>query len=440
MMRCLVNPLCLFLLIWGGSTTLYAGGVCSGIFPSPAGLTVALVLLNVVTFTLGYLTWTLFRGLGAARETPVVSAQRPLTADAAARLLKFTLAAGVIALLLDMYRLGAIARYYNTTWLDLVTHPGLLRIRMVAFIGDNVFQTSSTVMLLSVTNALFWIGFVLLGVFLHLDRTWRRYLYLAAFLAVSLTFSLFHVSRCEAAASVLYLVFAYCFTASTDRSRGETRAPASCDSSRRTSRLTLLIPALAIVLLFAVVDVLLQKSSHYDQPSYLEGFLFQAFWYLASPLAAFNEFITHFTGDHQWGQNMFLPLYKWLCRFHLAREVEVSYYGEKVFIPYMTNVYTYLRNFYQDFGILGVAIVPYILGWATAAIRARARRHFQFLNLYLVLLLFIFFSFYNYYLGANQIYLQVFFGFVLFRYELPESGGFGGPPVGGPLRAQVRTS
>ena len=173
------------------------------------------------------------------------------------------------------------------------------------------------------------------------------------------------------------------------------------------------------MLLFVLIDILLRKSGEFGLSSRLQGVLFHFYWYITGPLAAFNEFVTTFHGDHQWGQSMFLPLYKWLCRFHLAQEVEVNFYGEKVLVPYMSNVYTYLRNVYEDFGVLGVAIVPYILGWAAAAIRTRARRHFQFLNLYLVLLLFILFSFYNYFLSSNQIYLQVLFGFILFRYEMP---------------------
>ena len=173
-------------------------------------------------------------------------------------------------------------------------------------------------------------------------------------------------------------------------------------------------------MLFLLIDVLLRKSSEYGLSSRLQGVLFHFYWYIAGPMAAFNEFITNFSGDHQWGRSMFLPLYKWLSRFHLVQEIEVNYYGEKVLVPYMSNVYTYLRNFYEDFGVLGVAIIPYVLGWASAAIREKARRHFQYLNLYLVLLLFILFSFYNYYLSSNQIYLQILFGFLLFRYRIPD--------------------
>ncbi|HQI29018.1 MAG TPA: hypothetical protein PLT20_13110, partial [Sedimentisphaerales bacterium] len=178
MIQYLVNPLCLFLLVWSGVTTLYLGGAWHGIFPAPSPFTLALLFLNVVTFALGYLTWTLFHGLDASAESPPIASARPFTQKNMARALKFTLLMGVAVLALEMYRVVMIAHYFQTTWSDLVTQPKLFRMRMVAFIQDTLMQTRGTVMLLSVTSSLFSIGFVLLGVMLHLDATRRKYVYL----------------------------------------------------------------------------------------------------------------------------------------------------------------------------------------------------------------------------------------------------------------------
>jgi oligosaccharide repeat unit polymerase len=427
MIESLVNPLRLFLMVWAVATTLYLGGVRAGMFPSPDVRTLAAVLVNVVTFCLGYLTWTLFQGLGPLPHGPTTLSARPLTSRAMARVLRLTLAMGMAALALEMYRVVMIASRFDTTWMDLVTHPELFRTRIVAFIGESVYQTSGAVMLLSITSSLFSIGFVFLGILLHVDRTKKKYLYLSAFLAVSLVIGMIHLSRYEVTSNILYLVFAYCFVSCEDRSQDRLSHPNASDPGPRASNWRLIAPIAGIVLLFILIDIMLRKSDDYGLSSRLQGVLFHFYWYITGPLAAFNEFMTTFSGDHQWGQNMFLPLYKWLCRFHLAQEVEVGVYGEKVLVPYMSNVYTYLRNIYEDFGILGVAIVPYVLGWAAAAIRVRARRQFQFLNLYLVLLLLILFSFYNYFLSSNQIYLQILFGFLLFRYQLQE------PPATGEL-------
>jgi hypothetical protein len=84
----------------------------------------------------------------------------------------------------------------------------------------------------------------------------------------------------------------------------------------------------------------------------------------------------------------------------------------------MVNVYSYLRNIYEDFGILGIAVVPYLLGWISSALRVRASLLLPYLNIYLILLVMIVFSFYNYLLVTNQFYLQALFGLVFFRFRL----------------------
>ncbi len=424
MMQCLVNPLCLFLLVWGVATASYAAGVWAGTFPFPGIVTVAAVLLSIVTFCLGYLTWSLFRRLEPEPADSLPALSQSLTVETLFRPLRFTLLMGVLALGLEMYRTIMIASYFETPWLDLVTHPELFRIQLVTYIGENIFRTSYVTMLLSLTSSVFSIGFVLLGVVLYLDPTGRKYVYLAAFLLISLIVGLIHLSRQEMTANAAYLALAYCFMLSLDRSKADISGRESSHGPHRTWHIGLLIPVAAVMLLFGLIDVLLHKSSTYDQPNVFQGFLFQVYWYVAAPLAAFNEFVTTFGGDHQWGLNTFLPLYKWLCRLQLVPEADISVYGQMMYIPYPANVYTYLRSFYEDFGLLGVAVAPYLLGWATAVVRLQARRHFQFLNLYVVLLAFILFSFYNYFAFSNQIYLQVFFGFVFFRYELWEQRRF----------------
>ena len=418
MMQCLTNPLGLFLLVWGGAAALYFGGVHQGMFPSPSMLTVALVSLNVVAFTLGYLTWTLFRGLDRRRRI-----WRPLGptahAQTMARMLKFTLAMGMAALALEMYRVVAIASRFDTTWRDLVNDPETVshsdrhlhqreplpdqRDRDAAFHHEQPVLHRVRLPGRSPSH-----GPNMEEVSVR-DRFSRR---LAGHRPDPFEPLRGDLEHSVPGLRVLRREFAW-----TDAKNGVSHRIAS--NVRPTFNLRLVAPLAGVVLLFVLIDILLHKSGEYGLSSRLQGVLFHFFWYITGPLAAFNEFVTTFTGDHQWGQSMFLPLYKWLCRFDLAQEVEVNFYGEKVLVPYMSNVYTYLRNFYEDFGVLGVAVVPYVLGLAAAAIRDRARRHFQFLNLYLVLLLFILFSFYNYFLSSNQIYLQILFGFVLFRYEIP---------------------
>jgi oligosaccharide repeat unit polymerase len=403
------NPLFLFLGVWGTAGALYLGGVLAGTFPFPHPLTIGVLLLNIGTFSLGYLTWTLLgdltpRGIGRSRADI-----KPLTPQRIRLALTFTLLMGLIAFLLMLYRVALIAAHSNTGFLDLLRHPHLLRFRVVQFIEIGASQISWMVMLISLTSALFAIGFVLLGVFLRIDVTARRYAYLLAFLLVTLATCLINLSRYDMTVSVLYLILAYGVTSSSFH--GETRPHVVRD---------LLPPVAAVVTIFVVVE-LLRKSATYGPAGNWRSILFSFYWYLASPIAALNEFLAGFHGDYGLGEKTFTPFFKWLHRFHLAAPPTFSVYGEFVYIPYPANVYTYLRNFYEDFGILGVAIVPYAFGGLMAVVKERASRYFHFLNLYVFLLVPIVFSFYCFPLLSSQFYLQLLFGFIFFHRRLPVS-------------------
>lgn len=406
MTRCLTNPLFVFVAVWATAVGSYAMGVFTGLFPATQPGTIAIVSLNLLTFCLGYLTWTLFQGLTpSVPEWPAADA-RPLSPDRIAAALRFTLFMGLVALGLGFYRIAVVASHVGSSFFELLTHPGLLRLQLVLFIGANVFEVSYIAMLISVASSLFSIGFILLGLFLYVSDSAVKYVYLGAFLLVSLATALTTLSRFEVTVHILYIVFAYCFMHAMG-GRGQARQ----------ALFNLLIPLAAMALLFVAIELLLKKGDTFAQPDRLRGFLFSLYWYAASPLAAFNEFIAGFDGHYDLGQNMFFPFYKWLCRFHLAPPTDISVYGQMIFIPYPANVYTYLRNLYEDFGFAGVIVTPYVLGALTCLVKTKAARSFAFLNLYLLLLVFLLFSFYNYYLVSTQVYMQILFGFLFFRYE-----------------------
>ncbi|MBN1508291.1 MAG: oligosaccharide repeat unit polymerase [Sedimentisphaerales bacterium] len=446
MTQYVVNPLLLFLAVWTTAIALYVGGVCVGTFPSPqSALWVALVL-NVGGFSLGYLTWAAFRRLVPPAH-PTLSNAAVLSPDKIAHMLRITGLMGLAGLSLAVYRTTIIASHMGVSLGQLLTHPGMLRDGFAMFVTAGVFQTSWIVMLNSIVSSLFSIGFVLLGVFLYMDTSRRRdarscvsTVYLCVFLLITLATGLMSVSRYEATVNIAYMVFAYCFVRGLDRRPVARRDARSCVS-------TMLIPLVAVIVLFLAIDLLLHKSTEYDRPDRVQGFLYHLFWYLASPLAAFNELLATFDGRHHFGQYTLFPFYKWLCRFHLAPETDISVFGEFLLLPYVANVYTYLRSFYEDFGMIGVTGGPYLLGLASSALRgvcspqapgtcrlqttdyrlwptdsslrspASGDCYLPYLNLYLVLLVFILFSFYNFFLFSNQVYLQVLFGFLLFRHN-----------------------
>jgi oligosaccharide repeat unit polymerase len=306
-----------------------------------------------------------------------------------------------------LYRVAVIAASSQTSVLNLLRHPDLLRFGVVQFIETGALRVSPMTMLISLTSAFFAIGFVLLGVFLCLDPRARKYAYLLGFLLVAFAMCLVNLSRYDMTVNVLYLVLAY----------GVTSASVPGAARSRVVR-DLLPPVAAVTVIFVVVELLLRKSGTFGPTGNWRSVLFSFYWYLASPTAAFNEFVTAFPGVYSLGEKTFAPFLKWLSRLHLAAPPTVTVYGEFVWIPYPANTYTYLRNFYEDFGILGVALLPYTFGALLGALKSRAERYFHFLNAYVFLLVPIIFSFYCYPLLSSQLYLQLLFGFLFFRYAL----------------------
>ncbi len=414
MMRRLTNPLFLYLAVWIVAGISYLLGINAGVFPDLAPITAAAVLLSLLAFALGYGTWRLFGRLSPGPDDALAWSARPLRPEQAAAVLKLTALMGLAAFALGLYRVSLVASHSQSSFFELLTNPGLLRLRLVIYIETSLTRISYIPILISLTSSLFAIGFVLLGVYLYLEKARTKYLYLAGFLLISLAIGLTNLSRYEVTVNVLYLIFAYGLMYAS----GPRRSP-------RQAVFDILLPLVAVAVLFVAIDLLLGKSSAYGHADRVRGALFSLYWYLASPLAAFNEFIAGFDGPHGLGQHLFYPFYKWLHRLSLVGEPQLSFYGEMTFLPFMTNVYTYLRNVYEDFGMLGVALVPYLLGWASCAARPTACRSFAFLNLYVVLLALILFSFYNYFLMSNQVYLQIVFGFVFFRWRLDPRPGAG---------------
>jgi oligosaccharide repeat unit polymerase len=409
MIRCVTNPLLLFLAVWGLAITLYLGGVVTGLFPPPHALTVGALLLNVGAFSLGYLTLSLLRGLAPQRIEPLQADIDPLLSQRMQRALTFTLLMGVIALPLTLYRITQTAADSHTGLFELLTNPTLRRNHVIESFVTGAWQTRPTIMLLSLTNGFFVMGFILLGVFLRLDTTARRYVYLAGFLLVGLVTCIVNLSRYDMTTWVLYLVLAYGMTAPSTEGR----------TDRRLLRY-LLPPVLGVALIFVVVELLLHKSATYHQTGGWRTGLFPFYWYMSSSVAAFNDFLANFHGVHTMGERTFMALFKWLHRFHLIGPHHFPFLYEFIYIPYGVNTYTYLRVFYEDFGLLGVAVVPYVYGGLMAALRVPARRHFPYLNVYILLLVPLLFSWFHYCLQSSQFYLQVLFGFLLFRYDWPD--------------------
>jgi oligosaccharide repeat unit polymerase len=403
----LTNPLSLFLSVWTVATLCYIAGIGSGLFRQPDAKMLAVMAANVVFFTLGYSTLAVFRRLpGQEKSSPRPSAPL-LTRERLKTALALACLSGLCAFALCLYRLSKIWPDATVSISNFLAAPSLIRNRLIEFLAASIYQTQKSSVLISLANSVFSIGFVLLALYLYRTKSVLKYSWVLLYLLVAAATSAINLSRKELVVNVLCLVFAYLFIHSVYRQK-KARAVV-CD----------LFAAFAITgAVFVVIDILLQKSQTYGYQSRPVGFLFSIYWYVASPLAALNEFVADHHSSYCYGENMFLSVYKWIYRLGFAGPPRLTVYAEKLYIPYVANVYTYLRNIYADFGITGVTLVTYSLGWGTCALRRPARHNLAALNLYVILLVFIFFSFYNYLFISNQFYLQALFGLLLFRFDI----------------------
>jgi oligosaccharide repeat unit polymerase len=407
--RYATQPRFLFMAVWGIATAFYLGGVQAHLFPSGIPATLEAVLLNVAAFSLGYLTWS--RRVGAETPRPGMLPSRgvPLTAQRLKTALHITLLCGLVLIGLCLARIVILSRMYQSDLRSLIGHPLAYKRLIMMPITPDMHALRLCTIAITMTSSFFSVGFVLLGILLYLGRSWRRYGLVLLFLLVSLCVGLLSLGRQEVAINILYVILSYLFLH-------------RLYCLRRPWELVrpLLVPAAILAVLFVFIEVLLNKSRMYHRDSRLTGFLFSLYWYIAAPLAAFAEYLKN--PEHTWtmGQSLFFPIYKWLARLHWVAPVTKTVLTEWVRIPYRTNVYTYLRDIHEDFGFVGLTLVPCVLGALSAVLRRRAESFFPYLNLYLVLLVVLIFSCYSYLLVSNQFYTQVIFALLLFRFRLTE--------------------
>jgi oligosaccharide repeat unit polymerase len=82
--------------------------------------------------------------------------------------------------------------------------------------------------------------------------------------------------------------------------------------------------------------------------------------YLSSHVGVLSKYVSSEREDTKFGQNTFLTLYHVLNKFDLVERD--SDYQKGYFIPMWTNTGTYLRELDADFGIIGLLVIPYLLG------------------------------------------------------------------------------
>jgi len=110
---------------------------------------------------------------------------------------------------------------------------------------------------------------------------------------------------------------------------------------------------------FPGTSVTMEKIADYvpNAPSF--------YFYTTGPIAGFNEYLNH--RDQEvgsfWGRYTFAPFYRVLSKLGLPTEVaQIGQFSEWYYVPEPINVTTYLKEVYSDFGGIGIAVFPLVLG------------------------------------------------------------------------------
>ena len=154
-------------------------------------------------------------------------------------------------------------------------------------------------------------------------------------------------------------------------------------------------------LLFTGMSYLVVSLRFFNNANIDDVFLYQFYAYIAGNVISLDKFLMS-DPDLLWGQGLFRTLFRWLARFGLWTESDVLpiHYTFVSIGPGHSNTYTYVKELFEDFGLVGLVFLSFLWGFIAASITAGYLRGFSLVRLHLVgLIAFsLFMSFYAFYL------------------------------------------
>jgi oligosaccharide repeat unit polymerase len=122
-----------------------------------------------------------------------------------------------------------------------------------------------------------------------------------------------------------------------------------------------------VIIAAGLIRVLRNKSEDYGGTSrvlrsYSGGLIIspQVYFYFASQIGVFNKFLEEDKERYPVGSSTFMPVYKFLAKVGLVDKIDTQHKG--YMIPNWSNTGTYLRDVYNDFGVSGIVLIPFLLG------------------------------------------------------------------------------
>lgn len=113
--------------------------------------------------------------------------------------------------------------------------------------------------------------------------------------------------------------------------------------------------------------------------------------YLSSHCGVFNAYWKAGSENPFPGSNTFAPFFRILAKAGIADEV--PYYQKFYNIPFGSNTGTYLRELHADFGLAGILVAPYALGFFCTILWFRIKRQANLMSIALLTHLYLIIAF-----------------------------------------------
>lgn len=132
------------------------------------------------------------------------------------------------------------------------------------------------------------------------------------------------------------------------------------------------------------------------------------YFYLSSHIGVLNQYLIEDNEKALFGENTFRGVYYLLAKLKIVEEPAFFQHG--YFIPYWSNTGTYIREIHADFGILGVLLMPYLLGFLLTWLWFKFfdEKNFSLLAILVYLNIIVAFSFLMMVTRLNQWFLSLF--------------------------------
>ncbi len=400
------NPLSFYSLVWGSVYFLYQLQLIE--VPALRWQTLIILAIGHSMFIIG----TIFPALaikmkGVRSETTF---QRPpVTLKAHYRL---STVKKMLLLLICLYTLRIVVgvldiRYSPGGFLTLIVDPW--SIRNVAGIEELTPSYFGRGVMLDL-GGIGMSSLILAGYLLAVSPK-KSLLYFLPLL-ISITDSTLNLQRSLGLQGIFYFVASYLYTMAASSTWNAVRLKIRA----RHVMLALFLGISFFAILIAGSEIVLKKSAGWDDRGYDAKInnliLNKMYWYIVGPNAAFDEHIKTSESDYKNGLRTFDVVAVELAKLGIVDKdalINAREEQETITVFYTTNQYTYLFSFFHDFGLIGIAILPFVFGAACSAAYFKMMKNFSLfiLSLNCILAMTIFMSFTTFMLQTRQPILIV---------------------------------